>query len=122
MVARAKLLVLGAAIAIIVIAIIVIVTVTVLTVGRSSSKSTVGKKVTFASKNALGDGQGVLIGDPKTTPRGLIVIHEVWGMNDQIQEQGAQIAREGGFTVLVPDMYRGKVLFNLLSPSILQIG
>jgi|SRR6218665_630342 len=105
MVTRAKLLLLGAVIAIVVI-VIVVVTVTVITVNRSSSSSTVGKKVTFPSKNELGDGQGVLIGDPKTTPRGLIVIHEVWGMNEQIQEQGAQIAKEGGFTVLVPDMYR----------------
>lgn len=79
---------------------------------------TEGEKVTFPSENVLGDGQGVLIGDPKTTPRGLIVIHEIWGLNEQIQEQGAQIAKEGGFTVLVPDMYRGKV--KLLISCILE--
>ena len=78
-----------------------------------------GKKVTFESTNALGDGHGVLIGDPKTTPRGLIVIHEWWGMNEQIQEEGAQIAREGGFTVLVSDMYRGKVRL-ILFPFLLM--
>lgn len=80
--------------------------------GRSFSRSmasSAGKRVTFQSKNALGDGHGVVIGDPQAAPRGLIVIHEWWGMNEQIQEEGAQIAKEGGFTVLVPDMYRGKV-------------
>ena len=67
------------------------------------------KPATFPSENAAGDGQGVLIGDPATTPRGLIVIHEWWGMNEQIQAEGAQFAREGHFTVVVVDMYRGKV-------------
>lgn len=71
--------------------------------------STAGVKVSFPSANAAGDAQGVLIGDPKVNHKALIVIHEWWGMNEQIQEEGAQIAREGGFTVLVPDMYRGKV-------------
>lgn len=76
---------------------------------RSRMSSKVGQLVSFSSANALGDARGVVIGDPKKHPRGLIVIHEWWGMNEQIQEEGAQIASEGGFTVLVPDMYRGKV-------------
>ena len=112
MVMRAKLLLLGTVVAVIVVAIVIVIVI-VVTMDRSSSRSMMAaiaeKKVTFASKNALGDGHGVLIGDPKTTPRGLIVIHEWWGMNEQIQEEGAQIAREGGFSVLVLDMYRGKV-------------
>ena len=93
-------------------------------INRSFSRSMAaiaGKKVTFASKNALGDGHGVLIGDPKTTPRGLIVIHEWWGMNEQIQEEGAHISKEGGFTVLVPDMYRGKVKLISFLPCIQHI-
>lgn len=71
--------------------------------------STVRDRVSFPSENGLGDAQGVVIGDPNQHPSGLIVVHEWWGMNEQIQEEGAQIAAEGGFTVLVPDMYRGKV-------------
>lgn len=70
------------------------------------------KPVTFPSENANGDAAGVLIGDPSATPRGLIVIHEWWGMNQQIQDEGAQIAREGKVTVLVIDMYRGKVAID----------
>jgi len=67
------------------------------------------KKITFPSKNAAGDAHGVLIGDASTSKRGLIVIHEWWGMNEQIQKEGHEIATDGKLTVLVADMYRGKV-------------
>lgn len=70
------------------------------------------KKVKFPSANALGDGEGVLIGDPSVYPRGLIVIHEWWGLTQQIQDEGAQIAHDGGLTVLVLDVYRGKVAID----------
>jgi carboxymethylenebutenolidase len=70
------------------------------------------RKVTFPSANSLGDGHGVLIGDPTIHRRGLIVIHEWWGMNEQIQDQGAKLGREGQMTVLVCDMYRGKVAID----------
>ncbi|MBX7192985.1 MAG: dienelactone hydrolase family protein [Sandaracinaceae bacterium] len=39
---------------------------------------------------------------------GLIVVHEWWGLNDGIQALGARLAAEG-FTVLVPDLYAGRV-------------
>jgi len=70
------------------------------------------RRVTFPSQNSLGDAHGVVIGDPKKTPSALIVVHEWWGMNEQIQEEGKEIARDGNLTVLVPDMYRGKVADN----------
>jgi len=36
-------------------------------------------------------------------------VHEWWGMNDAIQAKGALLSLDGQFTVLVADMYRGKV-------------
>ncbi|KAK2154087.1 hypothetical protein LSH36_277g03042 [Paralvinella palmiformis] len=68
-----------------------------------------GSYVTFPSANKAGPGCGMLFGDPKICPLGLIVIHEWWGMNDQIKTEGAMMAKDGNFTVLVPDYYRGKV-------------
>jgi len=67
------------------------------------------KKVTFKSENAAGDGVGVLIGDPSSRRRGLILVHEWWGMTRQIQDEAALIADEGQLTVLVCDVYRGRV-------------
>ena len=69
-------------------------------------------KVKFPSENPLGDLEGVVFGDPSRHPRGLIVLHEWWGMNEQIQAKGAQIAQEGDLTVLVLDLYRGKVAID----------
>ena len=44
----------------------------------------VRQKVTFPSDNVSGDGQGVMIGDPQSHPKGLIVLHEWWGLNEQV--------------------------------------
>ena len=71
-----------------------------------------GERVEFASENARGPGQGYLFPAPPSSPpstRGLIVVHEWWGVNQQIRAQAAHIAAAGGFTVLVPDVYRGQV-------------
>ena len=38
----------------------------------------------------------------------LIVIHEFWGLNDWVKEQGAKFA-EQGYVALAIDLYRGKV-------------
>jgi len=54
----------------------------------------------------------VLIGDPSVHRRGLIVLHEWWGMTQQIVDEGALLAREGQMTVLVLDVYRGKVAID----------
>jgi len=70
------------------------------------------KKISFKSDNLAGDGVGVLIGDPSVHRRGLIVLHEWWGMTQQIVDEGALLAREGQMTVLVLDVYRGKVAID----------
>ena len=44
--------------------------------------------------------------------RGLIVLHEWWGMTQQILGEGALIGREGQMTVLVCDIYRGKIAID----------
>ena len=39
---------------------------------------------------------------------GLIVIHEWWGLNDWVKDQGSKLADEG-YVALAIDLYRGKV-------------
>lgn len=63
---------------------------------------------TFPSRNTQGDVHGLLTGD-LTSKKGLIVLHEWWGKNEQIKQQGAHIGQEGKLMVLVPDLYRGKL-------------
>ena len=70
------------------------------------------KKIAFKSENSAGDGVGVVIGDPSVYRRGLIVLHEWWGMTQQILDEGALIGREGQMTVLVCDIYRGKIAID----------
>jgi len=67
------------------------------------------QKITFTTENKAGDCLGVVFGDLSTQKQGLIVIHEWWGMNDQIQEEGEMINKNSGLAVFVPDFYRGKV-------------
>jgi len=67
------------------------------------------KKITFKSENTSGDGVGVLIGDPSSCRRGLVVVHEWWGMTRQIQDEAALIAHQGALTALVCDVYRGRI-------------
>jgi len=63
--------------------------------------------VTFSSENAKGECPGWLQGDNST--KGLIVLQEWWGMNDQIKQEAADIGKRGNFVTLVPDLYRGKI-------------
>ncbi|XP_028396670.1 uncharacterized protein LOC114520569 [Dendronephthya gigantea] len=68
------------------------------------------EKVNFASENAKGECPAVFVkGKDSSSSRGLIVLQEWWGMNQQIQDQAAEIAEKGDFVALVPDLYRGKV-------------
>ena len=66
-----------------------------------------GKTVSYKSGDETV--QGVLY-----TPAGdgpfpaIIVIHEWWGLNDWVKEQGAKLAGEG-YVALAVDLYRGKV-------------
>merc|ERR1712150_319186 len=62
--------------------------------------------VSCPSKNAKGACPAELI-DLKSK-MGLIVLQEWWGLNDQIKAEAALICKMGGFTTIVPDLYRGK--------------
>lgn len=76
----------------------------------SRTMSMLVEKVSFASENAKGECPGVFVkGKDSSSSRGLIVLQEWWGMNQQIQDQAKEIAEKGDFVALVPDLYRGKV-------------
>lgn len=70
--------------------------------------------VTFKSENAKGDCTGVLQGDKTKTDKGIIVLQEWWGLNDQITEEAKQIGSDykGNFITLVPDLYRGQTAID----------
>ena len=50
----------------------------------------------------------VLTAGPVGAPA-VIVIQEWWGVTDTIKEHAAKIAEEGGYRVLIPDIYKGKM-------------
>lgn len=54
--------------------------------------------------------EGYLVRPKKARGRlpGLIVIHEWWGLNDNVRDEAARLAAEG-FVVLAVDLYAGKV-------------
>jgi carboxymethylenebutenolidase len=65
-------------------------------------------KVTFPA--STGEATGVLFTpDGKDKRPGVVLIHEWWGVNDQIQAIAGKWAAEG-FLALVPDLYHGKVV------------
>jgi len=49
-----------------------------------------------------------LVGGPTGAPA-VIVIQEWWGITEGIKEHAEKIAEMGGYRVLVPDIYKGKV-------------
>eukprot|EP00882_Tetradesmus_deserticola_P011083 GHRQ01011718.1.p1 GENE.GHRQ01011718.1~~GHRQ01011718.1.p1 ORF type:complete len:281 (+),score=86.17 GHRQ01011718.1:216-1058(+) len=61
------------------------------------------EKVSFGSSGAVGYEAG-----PKDSPA-VVVLQEWWGVNDIIKEHAHLIADAGGFRVLIPDLYKGKV-------------
>ena len=67
------------------------------------------KPISFDTENALGTCPGMLAGEVGDSKQGLVVIQEWWGMNEQIQQEAREIADQGSFVTLVPDLYRGKV-------------
>lgn len=76
----------------------------------SKTYSMVVEKVSFASENALGNCPGVFVkGKESGSTRGLVILQEWWGMNQQIQDEAKEIAEQGDFVALVPDLYRGNV-------------
>jgi carboxymethylenebutenolidase len=53
--------------------------------------------------------QAYLVRPQRTTPMpGVVVIHEWWGLNDQIKRVANRLAEEG-FVAITPDLYRGKL-------------
>ncbi|XP_033727156.1 protein usf-like [Pecten maximus] len=67
---------------------------------------------TFPSQNKLGSCPYVITGDISKTKKGLIVLQEWWGLNDQIQNEASMIGGKGNFVTIVPDLYRGKVAID----------
>lgn len=72
-------------------------------------------RVEIPSENQLGPLPTVLFGDPAVTKKGVVVVQEWWGMNQQIQDEAKQISEEGSFVTIVPDLYRGKVRLRDIS-------
>lgn len=68
--------------------------------------------VNFTSLNPLGDCPGSLNGGMRAPSKCVIVVQEWWGMNEQIKQQALDIATQGKFVTVVPDLYRGKVAKN----------
>lgn len=67
-------------------------------------------KVQIESENKAGPLEGVLLGGTgQNSLKGLILVHEWWGLDKGILDDGALMARETGMTILMPDLYRGKV-------------
>lgn len=54
----------------------------------------------------------VVVGDPKKQKQGVVVLQEWWGLNKQIQDEAAELSKQGNFVTIVPDLYRGKVATN----------
>lgn len=52
----------------------------------------------------------------------VIVAHEYWGLNAQIRSLARRLAREGGYVVIVPDLYHGKVADDPEQAHVLMRG
>jgi carboxymethylenebutenolidase len=66
------------------------------------------QRVTFPA--ATGDATGVMFVPDGGEPRpGVVIIHEWWGVNEQIQATAQKWANEG-FVAIVPDLYHGVVV------------
>jgi len=63
------------------------------------------------------------LAEPKMAPgaRGMVVIQEWWGLNDQINGVADKLAGEG-YRALVPDLYRGKVTLDRKEAEHLMTG
>jgi len=58
------------------------------------------------------DGEGYITGEIKEGSIGLIAIQEWWGLNKSLTITCDKLAAAGGWVVLTPDLYRGKVAKN----------
>jgi len=65
------------------------------------------RELAFSTKN--GDTTAyVVIPDEGVSEKVVILIHEWWGLNDHIKDVAQRYSDEG-FTVIAPDLYRGRV-------------
>ncbi|MFI5370333.1 MAG: dienelactone hydrolase family protein [Candidatus Eisenbacteria bacterium] len=53
---------------------------------------------------------------------GVVVAFEWWGLNMQIRNLARRLAREGGYVVIVPDLYHGKVAGDPEEAHVLMRG
>lgn len=65
-----------------------------------------GREIDFPSEG--GTVPGYVAGPATGSGRGVLVLHEAWGLVDQIRDVCDRLAREG-FVALAPDLYRGLV-------------
>lgn len=65
-------------------------------------------RIQLESEHPLGGLFAYVAGDMQSK-RGVIVIQEWWGINDEIKEHAAEIAKITGSITIVPDLYRGKL-------------
>ena len=73
----------------------------------SSAFGAESKPVTY--KSGEDTVQGILYSPPGKGPfPAIIVIHELWGLNDWVKEQASKLADQG-YEALAIDLYRGKV-------------
>ncbi|KAK2160148.1 hypothetical protein LSH36_139g04034 [Paralvinella palmiformis] len=67
-----------------------------------------GERIHYSSKHPSGDATGLLFSKPTPGSKGVVLIHEWWGINKSIVDMAKRI-QEAGFVVLAADMFRGKV-------------
>ena len=67
------------------------------------------RMVSFVSGHPSGSCSGYLVGPADGGKQGLLVGHEWWGLQDSIKRDADSIAVKGGFMVIVPDLYHGRL-------------
>jgi len=75
--------------------------------GNSEPKPQIcSEKVFWARPDGFGETPGFVFGQPSNCVSGIIILHEWWGLNDEVKGQATKMATEG-FCCLLPDLYRG---------------
>ncbi|MCL4384518.1 dienelactone hydrolase family protein [Patescibacteria group bacterium] len=67
----------------------------------------------------LVDGMPAILEIPETAKKvpGIILVHEIWGLNEQIKATAMRLAREN-FVVLAPDLLYGTKMARLVGPEV----